>query len=27
VCSGDASERMLDGRRLEISGWEHSFRA
>jgi len=26
VCSADANERSLAGRRLEISGWEHSFR-
>jgi len=26
VCSADASERSVEGRRLEISGWEHTFR-
>lgn len=27
ACSSDPSERSLDGRRLEITGWEHSFLA
>jgi thiamine-monophosphate kinase len=27
VCSSDAAERSLEGRQLEIRGWEHSFGA